>query len=71
MRDIWEYLEAGGFFMLVIGICSLFALTVVLYKALMLKRRNVIADNTVMALRAAMDLDNRSGRESLRASLSR
>ena len=70
MRDIWEYLEAGGFFMLVIGICSLFALTVVLYKALMLKRRNVIADDTVMALRAAMDLDNRSGRESLRASLS-
>ena len=69
MRDIWEYLQAGGFFMLVIGICSLFALTIVLYKALTLKRRNIIADDTVMALRAAMDLDNRSGKEALRSSL--
>ncbi len=42
VAKVWYFLTSGGFFMAFIALCSLVALSVVIYKALTLRRKNVI-----------------------------
>ena len=54
--------------MLAIGLCSLFALSVVLLKAITLRRKNVIPEDTNRAIKSSMDIDQ-DGEQSLQLSL--
>ena len=38
----WEFLSAGGFFMLLIGCCSVLAITVIIFKAMIMRSGRII-----------------------------
>ena len=70
-RDLWEFFYAGGFFMLLIVLCSVFAITVVIYKCVSLTRMKVLPADTEAAVRRAADPDGEGGPESQRAAADR
>lgn len=53
VRSVAYFLISGGFFMLLIVLCSLLALSVVLWKAFTLRRRHVVPDDLADVLENA------------------
>ena len=44
LDSTWNFFRQGGFFMLLLGLCSLVGLTVILMKSLGLKRSRILPD---------------------------
>jgi biopolymer transport protein ExbB len=65
VQSVARFFFQGGFFMLLIVLCSLLALTVVLWKALVLRRRHIIPDDVADALAAGDAVAARSGDSTL------
>lgn len=62
ITSIWDFLVKGGVLMIPIGLCSLIALTVIVERAISLRRRNIIPSAFLPGLTAALGRD-RSDRE--------
>jgi hypothetical protein len=44
LETTWNFFRGGGFFMILLGICSLVGLTVIILKSISLKRSRVVPD---------------------------
>lgn len=44
LEKTWEFFQSGGFFMILIVLCSLVALSVIIYKAIKLRMRDILPE---------------------------
>ena len=66
---VWEFLSDGGPFMVLIGICSLVAIAVTLYKASLIRMGQLVPDQVEEQLRATRSYVAQGDVERLRANL--
>ncbi len=52
IESVWDFVVKGGPTMIAIGVCSLLALSVIVERALLLRRRNVIPPHFINGLKA-------------------
>lgn len=59
VQSIWDFVVKGGVLMIPIGLCSLAALTVIVERALSLRRRRIIPPDLVGRIGAALEREGR------------
>lgn len=50
MKETWEFFSEGGFFMILLAVCSVVALSVIVYKFLTLTRKNTVPNDLAARL---------------------